>query len=142
VPSCSQLHRTISQWQGAAIEDCGPDVSGLIELTAIGNHQILSIRRFTSQNLLWTIGADGAIVVTADENIHLAPPPVRGSYPVGSGDAALAGVTVALAGGASIAEAARFGLAAGIANAQLPGAGRLDPAFAKQVLERIRVATI
>ena len=48
---------------------------------------------------------------------------VRGVYPVGSGDAFLGGLAVAFARGGSVVEAARLGMAAGIANAQLPGAG-------------------
>ena len=52
---------------------------------------------------------------------------LRGAYPVGSGDAFLGGLAVAHSRGMSMVDAARLGLAAGIANAQVPGAGELDP---------------
>ena len=51
---------------------------------------------------------------------------VRGRYPVGSGDAFLAGLVTALEAG-SWEDALRLALGAGAANAELPGAARIDP---------------
>jgi hypothetical protein len=42
----------------------------------------------------------------------------------------------------SVVDAARLGLAAGIANAQLPGAGELDPTVIDGILERITLTPI
>jgi fructose-1-phosphate kinase PfkB-like protein len=56
---------------------------------------------------------------------------VRGRYPVGSGDAFLAGLVTALDDGASWEDALRLALGAGAANAEMPGAARLDPARAR-----------
>lgn len=89
-----------------------------------------------------TLGAAGAIAVDATAEVHLVPPDVRGAYPVGSGDAFLAGLAVALVAGAPVMEAARHGLAAGIANALLPGAGNLDPALAERLAAEVRVAAL
>jgi 1-phosphofructokinase family hexose kinase len=75
-----------------------------------------------------TLGAGGAVLVSATDAVHLVPPDVRGIYPVGSGDAFLAGLAVGLTSGMTLLEAARLGVAAGTANAELPGAGELDPA--------------
>jgi 1-phosphofructokinase family hexose kinase len=85
-----------------------------------------------------TLGSAGAVIVGPDERTHLVPPDLRGAYPVGSGDAFLGGLAVACARGESLVDAARLGLAAGIANAQLPGAGVLDPAAIDKHLEQIR----
>jgi fructose-1-phosphate kinase PfkB-like protein len=85
-----------------------------------------------------TMGSAGAVVVGSGERAHLVPPDVRGAYSVGSGDAFLAGLAVASANGEPMIDAARFGLAAGIANAQVPGAGELDPIAIGGILERIR----
>lgn len=87
-----------------------------------------------------TLGAAGAVVVEATAEVRLVPPDVRGAYPVGSGDAFLAGLAVALVAGVPLVEAARRGMAAGIANALLPGAGDLDPAAAEQLADEVRVA--
>jgi hypothetical protein len=56
---CSQMHRAVSRWQGADIEDseCGPDVTGLLELTPIGNHELLVRRRFSSYYDVWQVDA-------------------------------------------------------------------------------------
>jgi 1-phosphofructokinase family hexose kinase len=85
-------------------------------------------------------GGDGhAVVVTlAERGMVLIDPTgaawhgwvaARGAYPVGSGDAFLAGLLSALSADppASWPEAARLGLGAATANAEIPGAARLDP---------------
>jgi 1-phosphofructokinase family hexose kinase len=89
-----------------------------------------------------TLGAGGAVVATAAGRARLVPPDRRGSYPVGSGDAFLGGLALAVQRGEAVVEAARLGLAAGIANAQVPGAGRLDPATVAEILDAIVVAPI
>ena len=89
-----------------------------------------------------TIGLGGAVVVGADDPIQLLPPDLRGAYPVGSGDAFLGGLAIAFARGETMVEAARLGLAAGIANALVPGAGELDPASIAGILEGITHASL
>jgi tagatose 6-phosphate kinase len=89
-----------------------------------------------------TIGPGGAVVVGADDLIQLIPPDIRGAYPVGSGDAFLGGLAIAFARGESMVEGARLGLAAGIANALVPGAGELDPASIAGILEGITPASL
>lgn len=84
-----------------------------------------------------TLGVGGAVVVSAGERARLIPPDIRGAYPVGSGDAFLGGLTVAIGRGESVVEAARFGMAAGIANAQVPGAGELDSTSVGRILDQI-----
>ena len=85
-----------------------------------------------------TLGPGGAVVVGPGERTHLVPPDVHGQYSVGSGDAFLAGLAVACARGELVVKAARYGLAAGIANALLPGAGELDPRAIEGILGQIR----
>jgi tagatose 6-phosphate kinase len=82
-----------------------------------------------------TLGPDGAVVVTPTGARRLTAPGVRGPYPVGSGDAFLGGLAVAFQRGDDIADAARLGLAAGAANALLPGAGELDPLEVDRILK-------
>jgi 1-phosphofructokinase family hexose kinase len=97
-----------------------------------------TLRRAGASVVVVTLGPEGAVVVTGRERIHLLPPDLHGSYPVGSGDAFLGGLAVATARGEPVVEAARLGLAAGIANAQIPGAGRLDPDAIDAILAGIR----
>jgi fructose-1-phosphate kinase PfkB-like protein len=74
-----------------------------------------------------TLGPDGAVVVTPTGANRLPSPGIRGAYPVGSGDAFLGGLAVGIGRGDGVVDAARLGLAAGAANALIPGAGELDP---------------
>ena len=82
-------------------------------------------------------GGAGAIVVDGAGAWRLTGPTTRGAYPVGSGDAFLAGLAAGIVRGMDLVEAARNGLAAGFANAQRPGAGELDPDVARDVLEQV-----
>ena len=66
----------------------------------------------------------------------------RGRYPVGSGDAFLAGFVTAARSGGSLREALGVALGAGAANAEMPGAGRLDPARARDLSARAKVDRI
>jgi 1-phosphofructokinase family hexose kinase len=91
-------------------------------------------------NAIVTLGLAGAVLVTPRDAIHLVPPMVRGIYPVGSGDAFLAGLAVGFVRGARLLEAARLGVAAGTANAELPGAGELDPATVARHLDEVTAA--
>jgi 1-phosphofructokinase family hexose kinase len=89
-----------------------------------------------------TRGADGVVVAAPDGALYEGVLYVRGRYPVGSGDAFLAGLVVALDGGAGWADALRLALGAATANAELPGAGRLDPSRAEALAEQATVRLI
>jgi 1-phosphofructokinase family hexose kinase len=89
-----------------------------------------------------TLGLVGAVVASAGLRTHLVPPDMRGAYPVGSGDAFLGGLVVGLERDQSVLEAARLGLAAGIANAQMPGAGELDPTALERALNGIAMVPL
>jgi len=73
-----------------------------------------------------TRGAEGAVVVTPDGAVLRARLYERGPYPVGSGDAFLGGLATALDRGSGWHDALALALGAAAANAEMPGAGRLD----------------
>jgi tagatose 6-phosphate kinase len=93
-----------------------------------------ALRQRGAAAVVVTLGPDGAVVVTRAGSTRLVPPGIRGMYPVGSGDAFLGGLAVGVSRGDDIAEAARLGMAAGAANALIPGAGELDPLEVDRVL--------
>jgi fructose-1-phosphate kinase PfkB-like protein len=64
---------------------------------------------------------------------------VRGRYPVGSGDAFLAGLVTALDRGDGWEDALRSALGAGAANAEMPGAARLDPDRARALASQAEI---
>ena len=86
-----------------------------------------------------TLGPDGAIACDGATTWRLRAPGPAGRYPVGSGDAFLAGLTLAMVGSASLLDAARRGVAAGTANAFVPGAGMLDAGAAARLLTLVTV---
>jgi len=89
-----------------------------------------------------TRGAEGAIVVTSDGEVLKARLYERGPYPVGSGDAFLGGLVTALDRRATWADALAMALGAAAANADMPGAGRLDRSWAVELSKRAEVRTL
>jgi 1-phosphofructokinase family hexose kinase len=83
-----------------------------------------------------TRGAEGVVLAAPDGALYEGVLYVRGRYPVGSGDAFLAGLVVGLDRGAGWAGALRLALGAATANAELPGAGRLEPSRAEALAEQ------
>jgi 1-phosphofructokinase family hexose kinase len=91
---------------------------------------------------LVTRGADGVVLAAPDGTLFEGVLYVRGRYPVGSGDAFLAGLVTALDLGDAWEDALRVALAAATANAELPGAGRLDPARAEELVAQAQVRIV
>jgi 1-phosphofructokinase family hexose kinase len=73
-----------------------------------------------------THGADGMELALPFGRERRAIPPAIGAYPVGSGDAALGGFLAALDAGGDWDAALALACGAASANAEQPGAGRLD----------------
>jgi len=73
-----------------------------------------------------TVGREGAVLVSPDGEPLTGRVDVAGRYPVGSGDAFLAGLVVALDAGSGWRDALALALGAATANAEVPGAGVLD----------------
>lgn len=80
-----------------------------------------------------TLGERGMVIVDSAGDAWHGAVAVRGSYPVGSGDAFLAGLLTALSAGESWPQAAALALGAAAANAETPGAGRLEPRRAREL---------
>jgi 1-phosphofructokinase family hexose kinase len=88
---------------------------------------------------LVTRGSQGVMLAAPDGTLYEGELYVRGRYPVGSGDSFLAGLVTALDGGRGWEDALRLALGAGAANAELPGAAKLDPARAAMLAEQADV---
>jgi 1-phosphofructokinase family hexose kinase len=78
-----------------------------------------------------TRSAEGVVVSAPDGRRYEGALYVRGPYPVGSGDAFLAGLVVSLERDPDWPTALRLALGAATANAETPGAGRFDPERAR-----------
>jgi 6-phosphofructokinase 2 len=75
----------------------------------------------TAQVVITSLGSGGGVLTTADEHQHIRAPTVKIRSKVGAGDSMVAGVILALSRGKSVADAARFGVAAGSAAVMTEG---------------------
>jgi 1-phosphofructokinase family hexose kinase len=86
-----------------------------------------------------TRGQAGAVLVAPDGGTWHGSLAAGGSYPVGSGDAFLAGLVTALAAGDDWPAALAAALGAAAANAETPGAGLLDADRARALAGQVVV---
>jgi 1-phosphofructokinase family hexose kinase len=133
----------------AADVDPGPPTTERRSQASVDDGQpaaVQAARRIAARTggaVIVTRGIDGAVAIGPDKTLlQVGPPPIRGPFPVGSGDALLAGVAVATLRGGSFLEALRLGAAAAAANSQARGAGRLDPAEVERLLPAIRIGSV
>ncbi len=74
-----------------------------------------------AQVVIVSLGAGGAFLVTKERQEHIRAPTVNIRSKIGAGDTMVGGITLALARGRSVREAAYFGVAAGSAAVTTPG---------------------
>jgi 6-phosphofructokinase 2 len=79
------------------------------------------VKRGWCEVLVLSLGARGALWVTASQRERLTSPAVRVKSSVGAGDSMVGGIVLALARGRALADAVRFGVAAGAAAVMNPG---------------------
>lgn len=87
-----------------------------------------------------TLGPAGMAMAVPDGRCYHGSLATRGAYPVGSGDAFLAGMLVALERGENWPEAAALGLGTAAANAETPGAASLNPARAAELAAQAQIS--
>lgn len=73
------------------------------------------IRREVSRYIVVSLGADGALAVSREQQVLATPPAVTALSTVGAGDSMVAALTLKLAERASLEEMLRWGVAAGTA---------------------------
>ena len=92
-----------------------------------------------ARQVVITLGKEGAVGLTGEQaSFGWQPPEVAAISPIGSGDCFFAGVAASLVEGKSLAEAVRWGIAAGTANTLQVGAGRFSPDDLAQLYPQVR----
>jgi len=114
-------------------EEASAMVGRSVRTAADAAEAAVTLHEATGGAAIVTVGREGAAMVAPDGEVLLGRVEAAGRYPVGSGDAFLAGLVVALDGGAGWRDALALALGAGTANAEIPGAGVLDPHRARQL---------
>jgi fructose-1-phosphate kinase PfkB-like protein len=138
--NAQEANATLDKASGSGDGPDGPATDPIDdEAAAIASGRALAA--WTGGAVIVTRGRAGAIAVGPDgQTYRVGRPNPEGSYPVGSGDAFLAGVTVATIDGRGFDAALRLRAATAIANAQVRGAarsGRGRPDRARIVVEPI-----
>ncbi|RDI55272.1 1-phosphofructokinase family hexose kinase [Nocardia mexicana] len=105
--------RELAEYAGRPLAGRGEQVTAARELIAAGVSRIVVV----------SLGAAGALAVTAGEHQWFAPVAVPVRSGIGAGDAMVAGITVGLARGADLGDAVRLGIAAATAALTTPGTG-------------------
>ena len=90
------------------------------------------------ENLVISLGDEGALLVTADGAHQIEAPPVEVVSRIGAGDSMVGGMIARLARGASVVEAARFGVAAGAAAVLTSGTELCHRDEAESLFEQVR----
>jgi len=91
---------------------------------------------------LVTRGAEGVVLAAPDGTLYEGMLYVRGRYPVGSGDAFLAGLVAGLDRGDAWDRSLCIALGAATANAEIAGAGKLDPVRAAELTAQAEVRIV
>jgi 1-phosphofructokinase family hexose kinase len=98
--------------------------------------------RMGATNAIVTLGSAGAAGRLDGARWRIGAPPEPGRYPVGSGDAFLAGLAAGRLARMDAEATLRLAASAAAANALVPGAGAFEPAVARDLGSRISVDRI
>jgi len=92
------------------------------------------VRSGAAEMVALTLGADGAILATADRVLHTPAVPVSARTGVGAGDSFLAGLVFGLAEGKSVESALNLAVVCGAAAAQASGTAQVRRAAVEALL--------
>lgn len=92
-----------------------------ININMIGSVANELISKGSCEVLVVSMGAAGAMLVTAEDSYHITAPAVKRKSTVGAGDSMVAGIVLSLANGKQVLDAVKYGVACGTAATQNPG---------------------
>lgn len=126
-PNLRELEQLASR---QALDEAGQEAAAE-EIVAAGRCDVVVV----------SLGAAGALVVSAEGRTRMRAPTVPIRSKVGAGDSTVAGLVLALARGLPLAEAARFGVAAGAAAVMTAGTELCRRTDVERLYERMRAAS-
>lgn len=121
----------INRYEAAELLD-RPPATDLLAMAA-------EIRGRTGGTVVLTDGVAGSVALDGQHALRAEVPGLRGRFSTGSGDAFLGGMVTALDRSDGLPDALRLGMAAGVANAMVPGPGELSTATVAAVASRVRM---
>ena len=129
----------VNRSEAVELLECAPDARG--QELVVGLHARLtgSAGPDGPPIAIVTDGTDGAWAFDGRRVLRAPAIGPVGGFPVGSGDSFLGGLVTAIDAGGALPDALALATAAGVANAQLPGAAVLDGAWARDLAKRIEI---
>jgi 1-phosphofructokinase family hexose kinase len=100
------------------------------------------IRQLGADSVVLTLGSRGAVGAFADGLMEALPPRIDAVCPIGAGDALMAAYAWARERRSSVAEALRWGVAAGTASARLPGMSFASLAQAQEIYRQVEIRRV
>ena len=97
------------------------------------------IRQLGADSVVLTLGSRGAVGAFADGLMEAMPPRIDAVCPIGAGDALMAAYAWARERRSSVADALRWGVAAGTAKARLPGMSFASLAQTREIYRQVEV---
>lgn len=97
------------------------------------------IKDFGVENILVSLGKEGAILASVEGVYKLDIPKVKAVNPVGSGDSLVAGMAVGLKRGYDMMHTVKLGSACGTANAMEEETGKVSVSNVEKILKQIEV---
>jgi 1-phosphofructokinase family hexose kinase len=97
------------------------------------------IRQMGAESAVLTLGSRGAVGAFADGPMEALPPRIDAVCPIGAGDALMAAYAWARERRSSMADALRWGVAAGTAKARLPGMSFASLAQARETYRQVEI---
>lgn len=91
-----------------------------------------------AENIVISMGAEGAVICNGKETYRMKPPPVVTMSTVGAGDSMVAGVLYKLAKQAELLDALRMGIACGTAATLHKGTKLFDPKQANKLYQQLK----
>ena len=100
------------------------------------------IRQLGAESVVLTLGSRGAVGAFGDGLMEALAPRVDAVCPIGAGDALMAAYAWARERRTSVADALRWGVAAGTASARLPGMSFASLAQAREIYRQVEVRRV
>lgn len=100
------------------------------------------LARHPLEVLVVTLGDQGALMTTADDQVHMRPPKIETVSPVGAGDSFIAACVHRLATGGSLREALRAGVAGAAAAVRTRGNRLFEIGEFRELFEQTRMVAL
>ncbi|MDF1607368.1 1-phosphofructokinase family hexose kinase [Hoeflea sp. YIM 152468] len=115
------------------------EVSGLefASPTALADYGQQLINDGAANRLVMSMGARGTVAVSADDRFFCQPPKLEPLSAVGAGDSMVAAIALELAGGGSLRDAVRHGVAAAGSAVLTPATELCSKASADEILQQV-----